>query len=260
MKSDKTDPFVDVKLTGKSYNPDWINKDEIVVDCVDRANAIIGYIDIFNRRTNKIKRLYDKTMSEQPSMSFDKKSVAFLCGNQREFDEKFKFDLCVSPVIGDGLKRYQLLLERYRPAWFPNGYELALTGGDDTVTGDEYIYIYNTKTKNITRVVEGVAPAISPDGKYMAYLKLRRTSTKADLMLLELSSRKEVVLVSNEPLKGSSSNSPRWTPDGSHILYTRYAAILLPPEKHTLEAYSLEKHTTTSIFQVSNKVVGFSCR
>ncbi len=101
------------------------------------------------------------------------------------------------------------------PAWSADGNALYFTSVQDN-TRRQAIFKLDLKTSAKTLVVEaGGNPAVSPDGKYLAYVS---RDADADLWVLDLATREKVQLTSGARIEVS----PEWSADGSRIYFNRY--------------------------------------
>lgn len=86
--------------------------------------------------------------------------------------------------------------------------------------GYSHLFAYQPMSLPLTRLTDGawddITPALSPDGKYLAFASNR--SDVWDLYLLELSSGKLTRLTDTSAYDAS----PAWSPDGQYLVYESY--------------------------------------
>ncbi|MBI3733128.1 MAG: PD40 domain-containing protein [Chloroflexi bacterium] len=75
------------------------------------------------------------------------------------------------------------------------------------------------QTKQVKAIAEdGLQPAVSPDGKRLAYIKTDQDTFVQNLMVSDLNGGNAVIIVPGGTM-GGSLHAPRWTPDSRHILF-----------------------------------------
>ena len=89
------------------------------------------------------------------------------------------------------------------------------------VTGEAYrLQLFDTTTGKSEKVLDdGIDPAISPDGKILAFVTLDPQSYEYGLALYDLVSQK-VTRLNRQNQNFASFNSPRWSPDGSLLAFS----------------------------------------
>ena len=122
------------------------------------------------------------------------------------------------------------------PSWSPDGTRLAFQAAPTTMLRDSRSDIYvvtiaDRSLKKITAKPEaGSAPAWSPDGKTIAFTVLPQSHTaRADSIMDREIGNDHLVLYdvatgtakdTYDPKMDVSAGNPRWTPDGSRVLFT----------------------------------------
>ncbi|MBX3013301.1 MAG: PD40 domain-containing protein [Caldilineaceae bacterium] len=76
------------------------------------------------------------------------------------------------------------------------------------------IYAYNLATGQLWQLTNGFDPAISPDGKTVAFV---RTAGENGLYLVNIDGSNERLIFSGR----NTLAAPKWSPDGNYILFTR---------------------------------------
>jgi len=122
------------------------------------------------------------------------------------------------------------------PSWSPDGTRLAFQAAPTTMIRDSRsdIYIVTIADKSLTKITTkpeaGSAPAWSPDGKTIAFTVLPQSHTARPdsimdreigndhLILYDVASAK--AKDTYDPKMDISAGNPRWTPDGSRVLFT----------------------------------------
>ena len=117
---------------------------------------------------NQLQVIFDKDFTRLSSFSPTNKEFAYLYSKyDRASEDWFKpWYLYLASLDGKTNRKVSdLPLSSYRPAWFPDGKRIAVT------TIDYAIYIVDLESKTEKKIIDfGAAPAISHDGKYIAFL------------------------------------------------------------------------------------------
>jgi Tol biopolymer transport system component len=119
---------------------------------------------------NEMKTILSREIILGPNFSPDGSNIAYLSSADKTVGKgkKLNKDLFVYTIKPDGSSNRcdsNLPLDRFRTSWFPDGERLAAS------TNDLKIYIINTKNSEAKEIIDfGEAPAISHDGKKIAYL------------------------------------------------------------------------------------------
>ena len=122
------------------------------------------------------------------------------------------------------------------PSWSPDGTRLAFQAGPTTMLRDTRsdIYVVTIADKSMTKITAkpdaGSPPSWSPDGKTIAFTVLPQSHTaRADSIMDREIGNDHLVLydVASGKAKDTydakadvSAGNPRWTPDGSRVLFT----------------------------------------
>lgn len=157
----------------------------------------------------------------QPSFSPDGKQVAFF-SDRKDYTNIYILSTedkkkAVTDIATEGKSDY---IESFHPfysgiSWSPDGLRLMLV---TRAGGNEYLSIFDLQKKKMTERIlvdlEAVfSPDWSPDGKYAVFSGVVHGQT--DLYLLDLSTKK----VSRLTADLASDNHPRFSPDGSMIIF-----------------------------------------
>jgi len=115
----------------------------------------------------------------------------------------------------EGVRLTQADFPEEDPEWSPDERTLYFTSIDPK-SGNRGIFKIDIKTKSKTRVIENaVNPAISPDGKYLAFVS---SDEKRDLWVQDLQEGSRVQITSGAAIEVS----PSWSEKGDQIFFTRY--------------------------------------
>ncbi|NLY53043.1 MAG: S9 family peptidase [Firmicutes bacterium] len=128
--------------------------------------------------------------------------------------------------------------EKPQPEWRPGATVRRITKLRYKANGTGYLdgnpaqlWYLDLATQNITKLTEGdydcSQPAISPCGRYLAFVSNREDDelkTLNDIWLLDLTNGEMKNLTQG---KGNSSN-PQWLPDGQHLLYVGHQKGIYP--------------------------------
>ena len=118
------------------------------------------------------------------------------------------------------------------PDWSPDGREVAFVRGESLASpteGNEDIYVLDLETgaaRQLTQTPPGIyesAPAWSPDGSRIAFVRQTRTSEfdgKARILVMSRDGTGERLVFANQ-LYASSPYSLAWSPDGNVPSHSR---------------------------------------
>jgi Tol biopolymer transport system component len=171
------------KIAFPSGRAEWIIKkhDDYLVTSFDLSSAgshrIVEFSTIGDNPTklvsitgrDEMKTVISKNFSKYPSFSPDGNSIAYLyCPYSRESkvlntDDCYLFNTRLEAPVDKRISERRLV--PFKPSWFADGKRLLVTSRDFN------IYSINTETGEEKKIIDfGVAPAISHDGKKIAYL------------------------------------------------------------------------------------------
>lgn len=243
------------KNIGLPMDPEWSNDGIYIGLFGDINHSNKSCIAEINREGKYLRKIFDSSNAVKPSVSYDGSKMAFLCGDWSNGLGRIDYKLCIANIDGSDLIIIDLPLYSIKPAWSPNGRDVAVTD----VNND--IQIVNHQTRLVNKVTKGTAPSFSPDGKSLAFLrpeKSQANSRRSDLILLDLLTMKEHPLIENYYFGAAPKWTPQWSSDGKFIIYAYFGKIFLPPERQIVEAYSLEHKKSFKLFEVNNQITGFS--
>lgn len=168
---------------------------DISLDGKERVLATSGDIGNPTRfvtlsKGNQLKTLLSKIFISSPSISPDGKSLAYLFHKYEREPKNWIGDLFLYLIKTDGSSDKKISKLSYRqdkPSWFPDGKRLAVGSKDLS------IYIVDIETGLEQKIIDfGTAPAVSHDGKRIAYLsKEIDDSVKKKMIDFQNLSRKE---------------------------------------------------------------------
>ena len=202
-----------------------------------------------------IKKLFEyKSSCRNPSVSVDGKRIAFLCVERSGQKSSSYLKLLITNNDGKILREIDMQLSYSKPSWSINGFDIAVADEQNT------IYSVNYLTGVANKITKGFTPAFSHDGKYLAFIRHRKDSGRSDLVLLNLVTKNEKILVANDNFGQGPHSSPQWTSDGKYILYAHYVKSMGPVEKQELMAYSIDLNSSILLFKADIAISGFSLK
>lgn len=203
-------------LTDPAFSPDG---NEVAVRRVGRSPASSG-IFVIRVGGDEMRQLTHLPTDCCPEFSPDGKSVAFSRLSEREFQ------IIVVPSNGGSERKVYSgppRREYGEVAWSPDGRSLVFSGVSSRGTGSIFTLSLDTlESRQLTdpdvREVDW-APAYSPDGKYLAFLRSRNEGFGEDLFIL--TSEGDLRKVVSPP--GRILGPPAWTADSHSIIYSSAA-------------------------------------
>jgi TolB protein len=175
--------------------------------------------------------------SGQPTWSPDGQQIAYVDGTSVSSAVPSRFG-SIFVMNADGTDANALTEGRADtdPDWSPNGREIAFTRGvhlSSPIEGNEDIYLLELAsgaTRRLTRSPPGLyetAPAWSPDGSRIAFVRQTRTSEfdgSVRVLVINRDGSGERLLLANQ-LFASSPYSLAWSPDGRTIAFETSSKI-----------------------------------
>lgn len=113
------------------------------------------------------------------------------------------------------------------PAWMPDGHAMLVTRRTTAadpqtgyISGKVAIVRYQLASGAAQVLVEGAtSPAISPDGRQLAYVRYDEQTTDVVLVLAKADGMEGGLIAETQPPFGVFT-APRWSPDGTHLLFS----------------------------------------
>jgi Tol biopolymer transport system component len=153
-----------------------------------------------------------------PALSPDGRKVAFSLADPTNGDD---WDIYVINVDGTGLTRLTTdpAFDGWRPAWSPDGQEIAFFSTRDDPLNDE-IYVMNADGSNVRRLTNNPAddadPAWSPDGTRVAWMTNR--DGDRDIYVMNVDGSNPTALT----VDPANDEWPAWSPDGTKIAFDTF--------------------------------------
>jgi Tol biopolymer transport system component len=155
--------------------------------------------------------------SQYPAWSADGKKIVFQ--NDADDADEFGRDLWVMDANGgNGVNITNTPnVDEWQPAWFPSGKKIAYqAAGIEVLT----LNARGKATKTTRLTSDGAEPAISPNGKMLAFASHRDGDAEIYVMRSDIPegpNNRPVKLTDNATY---SDSQPDWSPDGSRIVYS----------------------------------------
>jgi Tol biopolymer transport system component len=188
-----------------------VNNQERIVFFSDRDGNRQIY-SINSDGTDERRLTHNKYNDEYPACSPDGTKIAFT-SNRDGYREIYIMNL-------NGSNQVRLTKNKknyWGPAWSSDGSKLFFTSViNESISGE--LYCINVDGSNLKRLgIVGVSPALSKDGKKIAFAS--EINTRDDMILdiytMNIDGTQLTRLTSN-----GRYNSPAWTPNGKKIIYT----------------------------------------
>lgn len=164
----------------------------------------------------------DKTLTLSPSWSLDGKKISYTAFLKRDISKARNADLLVFDLASRTSKRVSYRKGINSGAVFhPDGNSMFLTMSGE---GNPDIYNIDMTGKILKRITSGpmgamnVEPAVSPDGKYLAY-----SSDRAGRPMIYILNLEEGGDPKRLTFAGSFNAAPSWSHDGNKIAFSGWA-------------------------------------
>jgi tetratricopeptide (TPR) repeat protein len=200
-----------------NYSPDMSQNGAYVVYTSDRA----GNKDIWEKETNGgfSRQLTSHSADDFfPVLSPGGEMIAFVSRRLDAAGDIHILDLGSSTVFSDELSSKnveQKLTEDGSPSWFPDSKKVVFAARKPGALLPQ-IMIADVETLVATPLgeVRGDQPTVSPSGKQVAYV------VRGNIFLYDMNSEKSVPITTHKVVQ---DGQPRFSPDGTHLYFIRYA-------------------------------------
>lgn len=152
-----------------------------------------------------------------PAISPDGKQVVFVSNRSDAKGDIYLLDLTSPDTVAPPVPRLTDAEHMESdPVWSP-GQDMVFFTSQQSPSGVKTLFSLNIKTRNRSLILEngGLNPALSPDGNYLVYAD---GNGKRGLWVLDLRGGSSARLTSDVFM----DLSPRWSPDGRRIYFTRF--------------------------------------
>ncbi len=199
-------------------------------------------------------RIYDGgSMEYHPVYSPDGTKMAFLSNDGSDYNSLTKLmvmDLATRKVkkVAQGRKYGKYADNRF--SWTPDGGKLVY---NKTPGGRWDIFTYDLNTKKERRFTVGLRgrdPAVSPDGKQIAYVYNRDGTNSLGLVNIDGTNRRFLTHHND----GTQYYGPRWSPDGKKILFSVFRGEDRDIAVINADAATLRAKATKNIRPKSDKI------
>ncbi|RMG97303.1 MAG: hypothetical protein D6706_08835, partial [Chloroflexi bacterium] len=201
------------------------------------ANNHIGLysISLTDKTQNTISVMLE---AYRPQWSFDSKSTVF------EFIKEEQKEIHFSDTPGDGVP----LEKGQTPAWTPDG-RLVVQACQGTRCGLAVVNTNGSGFKFLTDDITDIAPAVSPNGQWVAYT--RNQNENWDVWLIELAGGKPVRLTTTPGRDGI----PTWSPNGELIAF----AAETEPGRWSIQVIRPDGTGRQTLLEVAGNLDGENC-
>lgn len=119
------------------------------------------------------------------------------------------------------------VIDAGEPAWSPDGAKIAFSGGARgsvmMTLPSVNIYVVNVDGSGLTQLTENSGmngnPAWSPDGKQIAFSRTGKPVSQTKIWLMNADGSDQRILPNPQNNEGFHGVQPRWSPDGTRILF-----------------------------------------